>query len=197
VALIRPNATQLWRWKWWLLLLLLSGVLVWVGWQFPHELLKVDSGPVTADVLVVLGGAPTERPEYAAVLFKQGSAPKIIVTGAGKRQVTQPFLVTNGVPAAAISWEDHAQTTYENAKFSVPLLRQMGAHRVIIVTSWYHSRRALACFRHFAPDITFYSRPSNYGYNRVQWSYTGINRYIKMEYLKISGYLLWHGVWPF
>jgi hypothetical protein len=44
------------------------------------------------------------------------------------------------------------------------LLRQMGAKRVIIVTSWYHSRRALACFEHYAPDIKFYSRPSYFGY---------------------------------
>ena len=40
----------------------------------------------------------------------------------------------------------------------------MGAQRVIIVTSWYHSRRALACFEHYAPDMKFYSRPSYFGY---------------------------------
>src|SRR5262245_5619745 len=36
---------------------------------FAQELLATDSGPVTGDVLVVLGGGWTERPKRAAELF--------------------------------------------------------------------------------------------------------------------------------
>jgi uncharacterized SAM-binding protein YcdF (DUF218 family) len=86
-----------------------------------------------------------------------------------------------------------SHTTLENAKFSVPLLRKLGAKRVIIVTSWYHSRRALACFKHFAPEIQFYSRPVEYQYN--QWHRPG--GYAREEYKKLLGYWLRYGVCPF
>ena len=124
-----------------LLLLGLAAVL------FPQEILTVDSGPVKADALVVLGGGD-ERPTRAAELFKQGAAPKVIVSGSGDCEFHERSLEKNGVPAAAIVLECDSKTTQENAKFSIPVLRQMGARHVIIVTSWYHSRRALCCFKH-------------------------------------------------
>jgi hypothetical protein len=72
-----------------------------------------------------------------------------------------------------------------------------GAKRVIIVTSWYHSRRALHTFQHYAPDIQFYSRPAYFGYPRTQWSRAGISGYIRAEYVKLAGYWVCYGVWPF
>jgi uncharacterized SAM-binding protein YcdF (DUF218 family) len=75
--------------------------------------------------------------------------------------------------------------------------RTAGGKRVIIVTSWYHSRRALHTFQHYAPDIQFYSRPSYFGYPRAQWSRAGISGYIRSEYVKLAGYWGCYGVWPF
>jgi len=168
-----------------------------VAWFFPQQVLTVDSGPVTADVIVVMGGAWLERPQRAAELFKQDEAPKILVTGAGDCQLNREFLEKDGVPAAAITLESKSRTTRENARFSIPLLRQMKAQRVIIVTSWYHSRRALACFEHYAPDIQFYSRPSYYAYPKTEWRPKGISVYVKSEYLKLLGYWVCYGVCPF
>src|ERR1035441_10336009 len=73
---------------------------------------------------------------------------------------------------------------------------QKGAKRVIIVTSWYHSRRALHAFQHYAPDIQFYSRPAYFGYPRTQWSRAGISGYIRAEYVKLAGYWVCYGVCP-
>jgi uncharacterized SAM-binding protein YcdF (DUF218 family) len=173
-------------------LLLLLGLTVLL---FPQEVLTVDSGPVRADVLVVLGGGD-ERPTRAAELFKQGEAPKILVSGSGDCQSHERSLEKNGVPAAAIILECDSKTTQENARFSVPLLRQMGARHVIIVTSWYHSRRALHCFEHYAPDIQFYSRPSYFGYARTDWKSNRIYHYVKSEYWKLLGYWVRYGVCP-
>jgi uncharacterized SAM-binding protein YcdF (DUF218 family) len=142
-----------------LLLVLLAAVV----WLFPQQVLTVDIGPARADVLVVLGGKP-DRAVRAAELFKQGEAPEILVSGNGDAQNYKTVLIKSGVPAQNISLEAKSRTTRENAEFSIPLLRQMGAHRVIIVTSWYHSRRALMCFEHYAPDMKVYSRPSYAGY---------------------------------
>jgi hypothetical protein len=99
-------------------------------------------------------------------LFKQGVAPKILVSGFGDDVSNEHLLVRFGVPKADIIVEPKSRTTRQNAEFSIPLLHALGAKRVIIVTSWYHSRRALMCFEHYAPDIQFYSRPSYAGYVR-------------------------------
>jgi len=173
------------------LLLLASAV-----WLFPKQVLTVESGPVTADVMIVLGGGSAERPQRAAELFKDGETSKIIVSGIGDSGSHEKVLVNAGVPETAIQREDRSHTTFENAQFSIPLLRQMGARRIIIVTSWYHSRRALATFEHLAPDLQFYSRPDYWGYQADSKERQYILRHMRLEYPKLIGYWLWHGVWP-
>ena len=61
---------------------LLLVLLAAAAWFFPQQVLTVDSGPVKADVLVVLGGRP-DRAVRAAELFQQGAAPKVLVSGLG------------------------------------------------------------------------------------------------------------------
>lgn len=176
--------------------ILLPVLLALATFFFPKQVLTVDSGPVKADALVVLGGAGAERPERAAELFKQGEAPRILVSGNGDCEWIKQYLEAKEVPRAAITLESRSHTTRENAEFSIPLLRQMGAHRVIIVTSWFHSRRALMCFEHYAPDLTFYSRPSYLGYSEASWNQKGTGGGFKSEYLKLLGYWVCYGVCP-
>lgn len=187
-----------------LLVLLLSAVLF-----FPQQVLCVDSGNVQADALVVLGGGSLERAVRAAELFQSGVAPKIIVSGAGDAEPNKRFLVSKGVPADAIEVEPNSRSTKQNAQFSIPLLRTLrakrqaqgeeGPLRVIIVTTWYHSRRSLHAFQHYAPDIQFYSRPSYYGYpSKAQNAdRKAVNGYIHSEFIKLAGYWVCYGVWPF
>ena len=175
---------------------LLLALLAAVAWLFPQRVLTVDSGPVKADVIVVLGGGWPDRSERAAALFKEGEAPKILVSGFGDCESNEKLLERNGVTNTAIILEPKSRTTRENAEFSIPLLRQMGAHRVIIVTAWYHSRRGLACFEHYAPDIQFYSRPSYFAYPKTEWHPKGISGYVKSEYVKLLGYWVCYGVCP-
>ena len=164
---------------------------------FPRPFLCVDSGPVTADVLVVLGGGARERPERAAELFAQHAAPRIIVSGFGDCRINRNLLLDAGVPARVIQLETKSKTTKENAEFTIKLLRQQNMKRVILVTSWYHSRRALRCFEHYGPDIKFYSRPSYFGLARDTWRRTGTLRKMYLEYPKLAGYWLCYGVCPF
>jgi uncharacterized SAM-binding protein YcdF (DUF218 family) len=167
-----------------------------VAWCFPQQVLTVDSGPEKADVMVLLGGGLHERPERAAELFKQGEAPKIIVSGTGDCDFNERLLEKNGVPDAGIVLECKSRTTRENAEFSIALLRAQHIKSAIIVTSWYHSRRALHCFEHYAPDIKFYSRPSYFAYPRGQWRPKGISGYVNAEYVKLLGYWICYGVCP-
>ena len=182
------------RGLWVLALLGLLAAAGMVSLFFPQQVLCVESGDVHADALVVLGGGFGERTARAAELFRQGAAPKVIVSGAGD---CMQLLTNMHVPASAIQLESGSKTTRENAEFSVSLLRADGVRRAIIVTSWYHSRRALSCFRHYAPEIEFYSRPSYSNYARSTWSRAGIWRDVRAEYMKIPGYWLRYGICPF
>lgn len=176
------------------IVLLLS--LVAVAFLLPQKLLCVDSGAAKADVIVILGGGVGERPERAAQLFKEGAAPCIIVSGLGDCDINRRALLRAGVPAAVIQMEGRSRTTRENAEFTIQLLRAQKFHRVIIVTSWYHSRRALACFRHYAPEIQFFSRPSYFAFARADWPHRKVEHRIYLEYPKLAGYWLRYGVCP-
>ena len=175
------------------LLLILAAVAV----VFPQKFLCVDEGPAQADCIVILGGGSAERPERAAELFKEHAAPHIIVSGRGDCEINQQLLIEGGVPARAIELETQSRTTRENAQFTVRMLRAQKAGRVILVTSWYHSRRALACFRHYAPEIHFYSRPSHVDYARADWPGQRFARRVYLEYPKLLGYWIGYGVCPF
>jgi uncharacterized SAM-binding protein YcdF (DUF218 family) len=168
-----------------------------VAFFFPQKLLCLDSGPVQADVIVLLGGGMGERPGTAAELFKQQSAPRIIISGLGDCEINERVLLKSDVPPGAIEIECDSRTTRENAEFTIQLLRREHARRVILVTSWYHSRRALRCFEHYAPEIQFYSRPSYFAYARADWPNKKVKHRIYLEYPKLAGYWLRYGVWPF
>jgi uncharacterized SAM-binding protein YcdF (DUF218 family) len=164
---------------------------------YPQKILCVDSGGVSADVIVVLGGGSNERPERAAELFNQHAAPRIIISGEGDDDVNRQVLLQSGVPAGAIEIEGNSRTTRENAEFTIKLLRAEKIHSAIIVTSWYHSRRALKTFGHYAPDLEFYSRPSYFGFAREDWKKSRISGRIRLEFLKLPGYWIRYGVNPF
>jgi uncharacterized SAM-binding protein YcdF (DUF218 family) len=187
--------------KWILRGALVLGVLflalVAAAFFFPKIFLCVDSGPVKADVIVLLGGGLGERPERAAELFKERAAPRIIVSGLGDCEINRRLLLKAGVPDGAVQLEGRSRTTKENAQFTIQLLREQGVRRVIIVTSWYHSRRALKTFQHFAPEMKFYSRPSYFAFARADWLRQKISRRIYLEFLKLPGYWIRYGVNPF
>jgi uncharacterized SAM-binding protein YcdF (DUF218 family) len=176
-----------------LLVLLIAAALL-----FPQAVLCVDSGPAKADAIIVLGGGDDkhERPERAAELFFQHAAPRIIVSGAGDDEMNYRALLKDGVPPQDIEVEGNSRTTRQNALFSAQMMRAQKLHSAIIVTSWYHSRRALKTFRHFAPDLTFYSRPSYYNYHRGHWGRLFVH-HVYWEFIKVPGYWIEYGVCPF
>jgi len=180
-----------------LVLFTLLVLLAVIALLYPQRFLCVDSGRVGADVMVVLGGGSHDRPERAAELFKERMAPRILVSGLGDCAIYRRSLIQAGVPSQAIQMEDQSRTTRENAILGVHLLRLQGARRVIIVTSWYHSRRALACFEHYGPEIQFYSCPAYFANARPDWMRHGLAHRIYLEYPKLLGYWMCYGISPF
>jgi len=176
---------------------LLVALVTAVAYFYPEKILCVDSGPVAADVIVLLGGGQHERPGRAAELFRQHAAPRILITGAGDDGINRQLLLAAGVPAAAIEVEGQSLTTWENAKFTLNRLRTEKVRRVILVTSWYHARRAQKTFEHFAPELKFYSRPAYFAFDRQDWTRLGVAHKLELEFLKLLGYWLRYGVNPF
>jgi uncharacterized SAM-binding protein YcdF (DUF218 family) len=178
-----------------LTLVFLALTLITAAFLFPQQALTVDSGETKGDELVVLGGGDG-RAERAAELYHQGVAPGILCTGYGDCASNVLVLERSGVSSTVITAEPNALTTLQNAQLSIPMLRKMGAHRIILVTSWYHSRRALAVFRHVAPDLQFASRPAYLGYEPKKLNREGFSEHVNIEYLKLLDYWVSYGVDP-
>ncbi len=179
--------------KWPVIIVLLLGL---IAWFYPEKYLTVDSGPVTTDVLVVIGGGH-DRALRAAQLYIQHAAPRIIISGAGDDEINRRLLIANGVPGRVIELESKSATTYENAEYTGKLLRAEHVRNAILVTSWYHARRAEKTFAHFVPEVRFYSRPSYFGFDREDWKKGGLNKRMRLEFLKLPGYWIRYGVNPF
>ena len=192
-----PTPTRLRRFARWLGWFLGAAILAGAGLIFfAPALLWVQEPCPHADAIVVLGGGSSERPLQAARLFHAGAAPVILLTGTGDWPLNQSILRTAGVPAEAILVDPNARTTWENARNTVAMMHSQGFHDAILVTTWYHSRRAENCFRHVAPDLKFYSQPSTFGVARSEWWHDGLLRYIVMEYPKTLWYGCRYGVPP-
>ena len=184
-----------WR-KFGLALLVVVALLPLIGLFFSNQILCVDSGSVQGEVMVVLGGETIHRPARTLELYQQGAAPRILITGAGDCQEVRIALAGNGVPPAALQIECESHNTEQNARFSIPLLHALGARHVIVVTSWFHSRRALKCFRHQAPDIEFVSRPTMADRPKSHWPNKYERVWVLSEYAKLLYYWMRYGISP-
>ena len=160
------------------------------------RLLYVETGVQQADVIVVLGGEGAERIFRALELFKRHMATNIVVTGNGDCRLIRDRLILAGVPSSAITLESKSRTTKENADFAAKLLKARGTRKAIIVTSWFHSRRALSCFHFFAPEIAFLSAPAYHGLSMSSKPSLSEAVFIFEEYFKIIRYAVQYGIMP-
>lgn len=171
-------------------------LLAVVAWLVAPSFLLVDSGVQVAGAEVVLGGEPWTRPHRAAEVFRETQPSLVIVSGDGDCEDVRRQMEARGVPGSVMVTECQSRNTKENAAFSVKLLRERGVTNAVIVTSWYHSRRALACFRTAAPEITFYSRPTVRPPGYSAWTNKYERGRVHSEYVKIVYYWLFRGVPP-
>jgi uncharacterized SAM-binding protein YcdF (DUF218 family) len=117
--------------------------------------------PSKADIILVLAGdGRGDRILKAAELVKEGYAPQAIVSGPDGEygyyecDLAIPFAVKAGYPESYfIHLENTARSTREEVRVAVVELRRRGAHRILIVTSDYHTHRAGRIYREEAPDL--------------------------------------------
>ncbi|MBZ5611443.1 MAG: YdcF family protein [Acidobacteriia bacterium] len=123
-------------------------------------LVKSDA-PAPADYIVVLAGDfMGNRILTAADLVRQGLAKQALVSGPGgaygqhESDLAIPFAVRHGYPESYfVAFPNDARSTAAEADVIVAELRRRQAHRIDIVTSNYHTRRAGNIFRSKAPDL--------------------------------------------
>lgn len=133
------------------------------------------------DAIVVLGGATrgdvhlgslgdlnaqADRLLTAAALYKAGKAPVIVASGGASEgarpeaELMREILAVMGVPGERIVLEGVSRDTRENALYSAQLLKQKGRERILLVTSAFHMRRAVALFER--QGLTVYPVPTDY-----------------------------------
>ncbi|WP_228422218.1 YdcF family protein [Chryseobacterium aurantiacum] len=122
-------------------------------------------------VIVVLGGGVvdidnTEKlhtMSYSRIVtayqlyheFRKNNEPcKILISGKGRGRISEAELFREnfksmGVPDSDIIKEDKSMNTYQNAKFSDKILKQISPSSVYLVTSGFHMKRSVSLFQTF------------------------------------------------
>ena len=111
-----------------------------------------------ADAILVMGGgvagegAPSPalvaRVKHAVMLYREGYAPLIALTGGAQgdgpteAEVAYRIARRMGTPEEALVIEATSQTTQQNVTAIAPLLRARGVQSVIVVTSPFHTLRS-------------------------------------------------------
>lgn len=141
------------------------------------EFQNLPTAIATADAIVVLGGAtkPAQTPRilpevseagdrviYAAKLYKDGKAPKIILSGGrvtwkdetGSESSDMAILLDLlGVPRSAILEDPTSLNTRQNAINVQQIVDREQFQKLILVTSATHMPRSLAIFRRLGMDV--------------------------------------------
>jgi len=158
---------------------------------------EIQAAPIASiknhQVAIVLGGftvmeaKPYDRVHtnheadrllHAVQLYKLGKVEYILVTGGSasvwkikgtEADMAHNLLLTCGVPESAILVENASHNTHENAQNSKALLQSKGlwGSEVILVTSAFHTRRAIACFE--KEDYTVLPYPTSIRTKDIIW----------------------------
>jgi uncharacterized SAM-binding protein YcdF (DUF218 family) len=147
------------------------------------------------DAIVVLGaaqynGRPSPvlraRLDHALTLYREELAPRIIVTGGVGRgdtlseaTVGRHYLVTRGVPAAAVVVQAHGRSTEASMTAVADWLGQQRLHRVLLVSDPFHMFRLRLEARR--TDLEAYTSPT-------ESSPISDNPVVELRYLFAEGF---------
>jgi DUF218 domain len=143
-------------------LALLLIIVICVFARHAARFLVVDE-PQRSDAIVVLAGETHFRPARAMDLLRQGFAPHVFMDAEKRNVIYNVQLLDilqkyiDGLPEAAnISvCPIYGFSTNAEVDDVSRCMQSLGAHRVLIVTSDFHTRRAAMIFRHRLPQYQF------------------------------------------
>jgi len=175
-----------------LLVLILLTSRVWLA-LLGGFLVKADA-PAPADMIVVLAGdASGNRILTAADLVRQGLAKQALISGPGpiygqhESDLAIPFATRRGYPESYfIALPNDTRSTVSEADALIAELRRRNAHRIDIVTSNYHTRRAGSIYRSKAKDLEIHmvSAPDPFFEPHSWWKNRDARKTFAIEWLK-------------
>ncbi|MBX2863579.1 MAG: YdcF family protein [Leptolyngbyaceae cyanobacterium MAG.088] len=173
--------------RWSIGILLVLGLSPWwVNRGLRLLVARRDQGePVDAIVVVGRGTGYNERRAKAAVeLWQAGRAPHIFMSGANDAPILVDLAQDMGVPAANVSGEACAATTWENAFYTKRHLPFDPASsektKILLVTDGLHTGRTTLLYRNFGFDVVS---------NPVRLEFPQWRKQIIREFLAIMYYV--------
>lgn len=203
------------RWPKRILVVTLIALALWFLSWLAARWLIVTAAPDRGDAILLLSGSSSirERAHYAAELYSQHRAPKILLTNDNQRggwsQADQRNLYSYetagrelqrlGVPPGDIEVIGTVVNgTYDEANVVRQFSAEKNINSLVLVTSAYHSRRALSTFRSVfeGSGITIGLAPAPPGWQTPKpatwWLFPRGWQVVAGEYLKLFFYKLRH-----
>ncbi|MBE3573591.1 MAG: YdcF family protein [Moorella humiferrea] len=153
-----------------------------------------------ADVIIVLSGEQGERVATGVKLYQEGLAPRLLMTGGPVEwNVAAADIMAEqakflGVPEKDIVLEKRATSTYENALYSLGILKKNCWHSAIVVTSPYHLRRTRLAFnnafRGSGIRLSFYGAEDTWLDPTRWWLQDRGIEVVGLEYFKLAWYVI-------
>ncbi len=182
----------------WITLVLLGGVALGLAAK-AGDFLLVDA-PHPSDVILVLAGETNRRPQRALQLQAQGFGPQIVLdvpTNARIYEFTQIQLAQRYIQdlphTASVSiCPIDGLSTKDEAKDAEKCLARVGGKSVLIVTSDFHTRRALSVFRSELPghdySVAAARNEEQFGvqwWRHRQWAKTFADEWLRLIWWKL------------
>ena len=135
---------------------------------FLAEPLKISQAPEKTEAIVVFGGgvgetgnpgkSTIERARYAAKLYNEGFGEKIIFSSGytykyNDAENMRLIALSEGVKNEDIILEQHANSAYENVRFSKGILDENEWDSILLVSSPYNMRRVSLVFSKWGKEI--------------------------------------------
>jgi hypothetical protein len=176
----------------------LVGLALWLIAE-SGKLLVADQ-PQRADVILVLAGETDRRPARALELLSQGYASRLVLDVPADGRVYGSTLVelargwADSLPQASaiIVCPIHGLSTKAEARDASECLRNIGGRSTLLVTSDFHTRRALSVFRRRIPARTFEVAATydstQFGvqwWRHRQWAKTNLDEWLRLVWWQL------------
>ncbi len=161
------------------------------------------SPPSPSDLIVLLSGDAGARSQTGLELFNRGYGKYILLTGLedGERAI-QPyylnwraqFLLDSGVNKDRILTEGRAKNSWEEARYTLALMKQRKWKSLVVVSDPPHLRRLQwvwgKIFRDSDIKVAFAASKPSWWDEKKWWENEHSVKFVVMEYLKLAYYHL-------
>jgi uncharacterized SAM-binding protein YcdF (DUF218 family) len=164
-----------------------------------YWLAQPSTTPRPAEAIIVFGGTPA-RTAYGVALYQSDLAPELWHTGYSRaeKHITTKVIERGHVPSAAFHYLPTTNTWSDGAQIAMAL-RERQLRSVLVVTDWWHSRRALCALHAQLADyevtVTYAAAPSPFGPDDW-WCDAKMRAAVLHELGGIVGYGLRYGMNP-